>query len=268
MAVYAIGDIQGCFESLMALIAAIGFDPRSDRLWLVGDLVNRGPRSLEVLRWARSLGDRAVCVLGNHDLHLVARHAGLARARKRDRLDEVLAAPDAAELCAWLRTRPLIHTDGEHAMIHAGLLPSWSVADACALAAEVEAALAGDDWPTLVAPARDPVPAFRKDLEGLDRLRAILAPMTRIRAVSASAEATMNGQFFGPLREMPAGFVPWFDHPERRSRATCLVFGHWSQLGLMIRDDAIALDSGCVWGRSLSAVRLDDRQVFTQPAVD
>ncbi|HET6611645.1 MAG TPA: symmetrical bis(5'-nucleosyl)-tetraphosphatase [Kofleriaceae bacterium] len=268
MATYAVGDVQGCYDSLMALMSRIGFDPRADRLWLAGDLVNRGPRSLEVLRWVRSLGHRAVCVLGNHDLHLVARRAGIAPEKPRDRLDEVLAAPDSEELCDWLRTRPLIHVDGEHALVHAGLWPSWSIADACALAAEVEAALADDDWIHRIGAAGGGGPSYSASLKGEARLRAVLSVMIRIRTVTIAEPVQMNGQFSGPVNETPEGFVPWFDHPARRSRAICVVFGHWAALGALVRDDIIALDSGCVWGRELTAVRLEDQQVFSQPAID
>jgi bis(5'-nucleosyl)-tetraphosphatase (symmetrical) len=261
MATYAIGDLQGCFEPLERLVAQVGFDRARDRLWFVGDLVNRGPHSLECLRFVKSLGDAAIAVLGNHDLHLICVAEGVQDQRKRDTLDEVLAAPDRDELVAWLRTRPLFHAEGGHAMVHAGLLPQWSVKRAGALAREVEGALrAPDHRAFLEGMYGDKPDAWDEDLEGIDRLRVIVNAMTRLRV--CDDRGAMALRFKGEPDEAHAGLTPWFDIPGRRSADHVMVCGHWSALGLEIRPDLLSLDSGCVWGRCLTAVRLEDRRVF------
>jgi bis(5'-nucleosyl)-tetraphosphatase (symmetrical) len=270
MATYAIGDIQGCFDSLRALLDRCGFDPRLDRVWLAGDLVNRGPRSLEVLRWAKDLGDRAVCVLGNHDLHLLARWADVSRPRRRDTLAQVLTAPDAAELCGWLRARPLLVREGEFALVHAGLDPRWTLDEAAALAREVESALRGAGWGELLADDRGPPLPWTPELEGIERLRSIASVLTRIR--TCRADGTPCSSFSGPPDEAPAGCYPWFDHPLghplRQQPGATVVFGHWAALGYVEAPGVLALDTGCVWGGALTAVRLDDGAVFQQPAVE
>ncbi|MDW8468220.1 MAG: symmetrical bis(5'-nucleosyl)-tetraphosphatase [Burkholderiales bacterium] len=261
MATYAIGDVQGCFDELEALLARIGFDRARDRLWFVGDLVNRGPKSLEVLRFVRSLGERATVVLGNHDLHLVAQHAGVERRRADDSFDDVLAAPDADALVAWLRTRPLMHVEGGWAMVHAGLLPDWSVPKARALAREVERALAGPNYREFLAHLYGSRPARWSDaLAGWDRLRAIVNAMTRMRF--CAPDGTMDFEATG--REPPPGFRPWFEL--RSGPEPVLVFGHWSALGLALTARYCALDSGCVWGGALSALRLEDRWLVQVPS--
>jgi bis(5'-nucleosyl)-tetraphosphatase (symmetrical) len=265
MATYAIGDIQGCFDSLCALLARCGFDSRDDRVWLAGDLVNRGPGSLEVLRWARDLGDRAVCVLGNHDLHLLARGAGLAGPKRRDTLADVLAAPDADELLSWLRGQPLYHREGDVVMVHAGIDPRWSLDEAAALAAEVEAALSGDRWLEVLASDREPMVPWRPELEGASRLQSIAEVLTRLRTCRDDGQPCSS--FSGPPEEAPAGCHPWFSHPRRRSLGATVIFGHWAALGLRRGPDTWALDSGCVWGGELTALRLDDGAVFQQPAI-
>jgi bis(5'-nucleosyl)-tetraphosphatase (symmetrical) len=267
MATYAIGDIQGCYDTLQRLLDRMAFDPSSDTAWLVGDLVNRGPKSLEVLRWVKGLGSAAVAVLGNHDLHLLASAVGLRKPKRRDTLAPVLQAPDRDELIEWLRHRPLLHREGRFVMTHAGILPAWSVDDAEARAHEIEALLRGDDWAALLArtyPATPP--PWRDQLEGWERRASILAALVRMRTVRA--DGSLCDDFAGPPDSAPAGCTPWFDAPGRRTGDTCVVFGHWAALGLHLRDDLIALDSGCVWGESLSAVRLEDRAVFQHPAVD
>ena len=227
----------------------------------MGDLVNRGPDSLRCLRFVKSLGNRAITVLGNHDLHLACVAEGLQKPRKRDTLDEVLAAPDRDELLAWLRQRPLMHVEGGYALVHAGLLPEWSVARARALAGEVEARMAGSDYRELLERMYGDEPARWDDaLEGIERLRVIVNAMTRLRM--CDARGAMALKFKGDPREAAAGLTPWFDVPGRLSGDHAIVCGHWSALGLSIRPDLLSLDSGCVWGRSLSAVRLEDRAVF------
>jgi bis(5'-nucleosyl)-tetraphosphatase (symmetrical) len=261
---FAIGDIQGCMESLERLLALIEFRPDRDSLWLVGDLVNRGPRSLDVLRWARANAGSVTCVLGNHDLHLLARASG-APPRRRDTLDDVLAAPDRDELIDWLRTRPLVHIEGQWLMVHAGLHPSWTADLARQLAAEVEAELAGPRWRELVT-IEGPSAQWRPDLEGVPRWRAILSYLVRAR--TCFADGRLEPSFDGPPAQAPAGCIPWFDLPGARWRSHVPVFGHWAALGLDVAADHVALDSGCVWGRTLSAIRLDDRAVFQVKAVD
>jgi len=262
MALYAIGDIQGCMTSLERLLERIGFDPVEDRLWLVGDLVNRGPRSLDVLRWARALGDRVVCVLGNHDLHLLARAAGVAGAKKRDTLDAVLAAPDRDELIDWLRRRPLVHVEDGYLLVHAGLHPRWTAGEARALAGEIEARLASDRWREVVAelaPRSSAPAAWAPALTGGARVRAVLAYLVRVR--TCRPDGSIEPEFDGHPAEAPKGVIPWFALPNRAWTTHVAVFGHWAALGLDIAADHLALDSGCVWGESLTAIRLPQRTI-------
>jgi len=261
MATYAIGDIQGCFESLSRLLDRFRFDGDRDRLWFVGDLVNRGPDSLKTLRFVRSLGESAVCVLGNHDLHLISVAAGCARLRADDTLDEVLQAPDRDELVAWLRHRPMMHHQNQYAMVHAGLLPDWSVDSALALAQEVERALRESDYRQLLSNMYGDQPdRWDARLTGFARMRVIINAMTRMRV--CSAEGTVDLHFKGEPEDAPPGMLPWFDVPGRASRDAAVIFGHWSALGLLLRPDAIGLDTGCLWGRELSALRLEDHRLF------
>ncbi len=260
MAIYAIGDIQGCFDPLQRLLSHIDFDARRDRLLLVGDLVNRGPQSLEVLRWARGLGERVAAVLGNHDLHLLRIAAGARRLKRKDTIGDVLAAPDLDVLIDWLRHRPLMHEEPGSVMVHAGLHPKWTVEEARARAREAEAALRAGDWRERLAEAYSgsSVP-WRPDLAGAQRLRAILSIFVRLRTCTAGGRLC---DYYGPPASAPEGCVPWFDFPDRASRDACVLIGHWSTLGLLVRDDVIALDTGCVWGETLTAIRLEDRAIF------
>jgi bis(5'-nucleosyl)-tetraphosphatase (symmetrical) len=269
MATYAIGDVHGCSRTLAALLAELPLDLGRDRLWLAGDLVNRGPDSLGVLRWARDaaerMGERFVAVLGNHDLHFLARAAGVAEARRRDTLEPLLDAPDGEELAAWLRSRPLLHHEGETVLVHAGLLPDWSVEDAEACAREAEVALRGPEASRTLARYAaacgraggrgpgDPEP-------GGERTDRTLAVLTLLRTVDRHGEPCF--ELTGPPAEAPPGQVPWFEAPGRRSATARAVFGHWAALGLHLAPRVVALDSGCVWGGSLSAVRLEDCRVF------
>ena len=246
------------------MLASFPFDPARDRLLFVGDLVNRGPDSLGCLRFVKSLGDRAVSVFGNHDLHLLCVAEGVERKRKRDTLDELLGAPDRGELLAWLRERPLLHEEGGFVVVHAGLLPEWTVEKAGALAREVEARLRGADYRTFLARMYGDEPARWDDgLTGVDRLRVIVNAMTRLRV--CAGDGAMALDFKGEPGEVPRGTIPWFDIDGRRSADHTIVFGHWSALGLVQRNDVVALDSGCVWGRSLTAMRLEDRRLFQVP---
>lgn len=261
MATYAIGDLQGCFAPLGRLFEQVRFDPSRDRAWFVGDLVNRGPDSLRCLRFVRSLGDAAVAVLGNHDLHLLCVAEGIQKRKARDTLDDVLAAPDRDELLAWLRHRPLFHADRGHALVHAGLIASWSVKRAGELAREVEATLRGPGYREFLERMYGDEPdAWDDGLRGVERLRVIVNAMTRMRV--CDERGAMVLRFKGEPDEACAGWTPWFDMPGRRSADTVVVCGHWSALGLEIRPDLLSLDSGCVWGRCLTAVRLEDRRVF------
>jgi bis(5'-nucleosyl)-tetraphosphatase (symmetrical) len=261
MATYAIGDVQGCFDELQALFARIGFDATRDRLWFVGDLVNRGPKSLEVLRTVRALGDRAVVVLGNHDLHLVCLYEGHARRREEDTLDGLLEAPDAGELIGWLRTRPLMHVEADYAMVHAGLLPGWSIEQARARAREVEEALAAPRYREFLAHMYGSLPDRWSDsLTGWDRLRVVVNAMTRMRF--CTREGVM--EFHAKGAEPPPGFAPWFALRAGRAEPA-IVCGHWSALGLKLEARLAALDTGCVWGGALSALRLEDRRLYQVP---
>ena len=261
MATYAVGDIQGCHVELMQLLDQIAFDPSLDKLWLVGDLVNRGPDSLAVLRLVKSLGDSAVTVLGNHDLHLLAVAEGLAELNQNDTLDEILDAPDRVELLRWLRQQRLLHAQDGYVLVHAGLLPQWSVAQAKNLAHEVEAALRGDDYVTFLAQMYGNTPhRWNDSLLGYDRLRVIVNALTRMRICTEAGE--MEFKFKSEVENIPAGYMPWFNVAHRASRDATAIVGHWSALGLMITEKIIALDTGCLWGGPLSAIRLEDRRLF------
>lgn len=261
MATYAIGDVQGCFDELQALLVRLAFDARRDRLWFVGDLVNRGPKSLEVLRFVRDLGERAVSVLGNHDLHLVCVFEGHEKPDRSDTLDPVLDARDARELVDWLRTRPMMHVERNYAMVHAGLLPQWTIAIAGSLAREVERALAAPNYGEFLAHMYGAAPdRWEETLVGWDRLRVLVNAMTRMRF--CTREGRMNVRAKG--REAPSGFLPWFDARPLRDEPP-IVCGHWSTLGLKLTARVAAIDTGCVWGGSLTALRLDDRVLMQLP---
>lgn len=261
MATYAIGDIQGCFASLEALLVRCNVDLKNDRLWLVGDLVNRGPRSLETLRFVRDLGSAAITVLGNHDLYLLMVAEGFGKRGKGDTLDDILDAPDRDELLDWLRHQPLCHVENGFCLVHAGLLPQWTAARASKLAGEVEQALIAPNYRKFMANLWGSEPAvWADDLEGWPRLRVIVNAMTRMRFCSPAG--VMEFRTKGELDNAPAGYLPWFQVPGRKSADTVLVTGHWSALGLRVEPNLLALDSGCLWGRQLTAVRLEDRAVF------
>ena len=267
MATYAIGDLQGCYDPLCRLLDYISFDQAIDRVWLVGDLVNRGPQSLEVLRFVKSLGASATVVLGNHDLHLLMQSEGYGKASKEDTFHDVLGAADRDELLGWLRSQPLFHVEGEWAMVHAGLLPGWTVAQAKALSDEASAALTAASFRDFLANMWGSEPAaWRDDLAGWDRLRVVVNAMTRMRYMTADGamEFRAAGNKAPPDRG-PQGCLPWFAVPGRASADHSMLCGHWSALGFREEGNLIALDTGCLWGGSLTAVRLDDRRVFRQP---
>jgi len=258
MATYAIGDIQGCYRELCQLLEAVNFGD-ADRLWLTGDLVNRGPESLATLRLIKALGARALSVLGNHDLHLLAVAHG-QRATPKDTLDEVLAAPDRDELLHWLAQQPLLHRDRElgYALVHAGIPPQWKLKHAERYAAEVEAVLRSEQAPAFYAAMYGNQPARWDDaLAGVERLRLITNYLTRMRFCRADGTlelATKTG-----ANQPPAGYRAWFLHPARKSPRQRILFGHWAALeGQSANPRCIALDGGCVWGGELTALCLED----------
>jgi bis(5'-nucleosyl)-tetraphosphatase (symmetrical) len=261
MSRYAIGDIQGCHAEFCQLLDMIGFAPGADSLWLVGDLVNRGPGSLAVLREVKALGASAVTVLGNHDLHLLTVAAGHTRPHRRDTIAPILAAPDRDELLAWVRSWPLVVADGDHLLVHAGLLPQWTPENALAVSRDVQAELAGDAHDAFLATLYGDEPtAWRYDLERYDRLRLIVNACTRMRY--CKADGTMEFREKRGPGHAPEGFRPWFAHENRASAVSTVVCGHWSAYELVLAPNLMMLDSGCLWGGTLTAVRLEDRRVF------
>jgi bis(5'-nucleosyl)-tetraphosphatase (symmetrical) len=267
MATYAIGDVQGCYLELQSLLNNISFDAQTDQLWFVGDLVNRGSHSLEVLRLVKSLGDAAITVLGNHDLHLLAVAAGVAKPHPSDTLDDILHAPDREELLDWLRHRPLLHVENNYAMVHAGLLPNWTIDQAAQLAHEVEAQLRSAHYVDFFQNMYGNQPnAWDKKLTGHKRTRLIVNALTRMRVCTLQGE--MDFKFKGEAQNIPRDYYPWFTLPQRASRDTTVIFGHWSALGLRQQDNIIALDTGCLWGGTLTAIRLADRHIFQVECAD
>jgi bis(5'-nucleosyl)-tetraphosphatase (symmetrical) len=261
VSIYALGDIQGCDVALGRMLEAVAFDPSRDRLWLVGDLVNRGPSSLAVLRRVMAMGQAAITVLGNHDLHLLAVAEGFRKPHRSDTLDGVLAAPDRQEILDWLRHRSLMHAEGEYAMVHAGLLPGWTTPQALALAREVEAVLRGPDHHWFLGHMYGNQPArWDEALTGLERFRVVVNAMTRMRV--CTPDGAMEFAFKGQPEQSPAGYLPWFAVPGRASLDRTIICGHWSALGLRLEERLLALDSGCLWGGTLSAVRLEDRRLY------
>lgn len=267
MAIYAIGDVQGCHTELVSLLEKVAFDPDSDELWFVGDLVNRGAESLAVLRLVKSLGDRAITVLGNHDLHLLAVAEGATESHPSDTLDEILDAPDSDELLTWLRNQRMLHVAEGFVLVHAGLLPGWTITQAMQLAHEVENELRGKDHVKFFNNMYGNQPsAWDDDLTGYKRLRVITNALTRMRICTSQGE--MEFKFKGEQHKIPAGYMPWFDVPRRASYDATVIFGHWSALGLVVEKNLIALDTGCLWGGPLTAIRLEDRKVFQVPSAN
>ena len=268
MPTYAIGDLQGCHSRLLALLAHIdasqsttadGAEDDPPQYIFVGDIVNRGPQSLETLRCLHALGPRVRMVLGNHDLHLLAAASGLRKAGRNDTLAPILQAPDRDALLAWLRRQPLALLQANHLVVHAGVLPQWSVTQTLALADEVSQVLQGPHWLDFLANMYGNQPARWNDaLAGHERLRCIVNALTRMRYCTPEGEMILDDA----KPALAHGALPWFDLPGRRSADTTVVFGHWSALGLQLRDNLIGLDTGCLWGGKLTAVRLEDRALF------
>lgn len=255
---WVIGDLQGCLDPVLSLVERL---PAKAPIWLTGDLINRGPRSLDTLRWVIAQGSRVRTILGNHDLHLLSIALGIRKPHRNDTYDDILNAPDRADLIDWLRSQPLAHYEYGWLMVHAGVLPQWTVSKALALAEEVSAVLRGPHWTKFIPAMYGNEPSqWRDTLGGDERLRIIVNALTRLRFCDRDGRmefATKEG-----VGAAPPGFMPWFDVPARATADTPIVFGHWSALGLINRPDLVAIDTGCVWGRQLSAVRLCDRAVM------
>lgn len=270
MATWAIGDLHGCFDSLEQLLERIDLDRERDTLWLVGDLVNRGPRSLATLRWARdtaeAMGERFVAVLGNHDLHFLARWAGLADPKAKDTLDELLADPAVDELAEWLARRPFLHRDGDRLLVHAGLLPQWSLDEATRWAGRLAERMSdASARRQLLDPPSTELVKPRPDLDEASGLRLALDTFVKLRCCSADGVLC---RFTGPPLEAPPGCIPWFAVPRRRHAQATVVFGHWAAMGLRVEPRLLALDSACVWGRQMTAIRLEDRYIVQVEAVE
>lgn len=260
MAIYAVGDVQGCALHLEELLEKVDFDLDQDTLWLTGDLVNRGPHSLETIRLVRGLGDRAITVLGNHDLHFLAVSAGIRVARQGDTLNPIIKSPDFEEIVFWMRHLPLMHCDRslKTLMVHAGVYPGWKRKQALGYASEVEAVLRSDQHSRLLKKMYGGKPQqWRSDLRGWSRLRFIINAFTRMRF--CDQKRNLDFLHKGPPGSQPPSFVPWFEHNGLKCGNWRIVFGHWSALGYLQNGRAICLDSGCVWGGSLTAVKLDER---------
>lgn len=261
MNTFVIGDIQGCcdqLEQLLQLIFAVDADAR---ILFAGDLVNRGPKSLEALRLVKNMGARAETVLGNHDLHLLAIAHGIRPQHRSDTLNDILSAPDREELLDWLRHRPLAILEQDHLLVHAGIFPQWTAAQTMALAQEVQDILRGPDWLDFLSQMYGNTPSqWNDNLQGVERWRCIINGLTRMRF--CSADGIMDFANKEGMQGAPEGYLAWFDVPDRKSKATSVVFGHWSTLGLLLRPNLISLDTGCVWGGKLTAISLNDRQLI------
>ncbi|HWP18018.1 MAG TPA: symmetrical bis(5'-nucleosyl)-tetraphosphatase [Burkholderiaceae bacterium] len=254
--IYLVGDLQGCCDALRRLLAAVAFSPSRDRLYVLGDLVNRGPCSLEVLRLLRGLGDAATCLLGNHDLHLLAVAEGLRTPHRNDTVHDVLAAPDRQALLEWIRHRRMAVQEHGWLMVHAGVAPAWDAALTMGLAGEVEDCLRAAAYRDFLQEMYGNEPArWGDDLRGHDRLRNVVNTLTRIRFCTADGDMEFAAK--ESAAKAPEGYMPWFDVPGRRTAGTPIAFGHWSTLGLVQRPDLLALDTGCVWGGHLTAARID-----------
>lgn len=265
MATFAVGDIQGCYDELRTLLDTIRFDPAVDRMWFVGDLVNRGPKSLKTLRFVKSLGKSAICVLGNHDLHLLSLALVGSAPVGSGSLDRILRASDRDELIDWLRHRPLAHYDKKlnSLMVHAGVIPEWTVKDVLTHAHEVELVLRGDQSEAFLSVMYGKKPDLWSDkLTGNDRLRFITNCLTRIRFRKRDGRLDFDEKL-GP-KHAAKGLTPWFKAPKRKTAKTRIVFGHWSMLGLIDKPNLLALDTGCVWGGALTAVQLEEDRVLIE----
>jgi bis(5'-nucleosyl)-tetraphosphatase (symmetrical) len=255
MTIYAIGDIQGCFDELQKLLDVISFNETTDQLWFAGDLVNRGPKSLETLRFVKGLGDSAVTVLGNHDMHLLAASCVQKIANKKDALSQVLDAPDRDELIHWLRHRPLFHHNDDFCLVHAGLPPQWDLKKTKKMAAIAEKALRAPDYQVFLKQMYGNKPnVWSSNLKGISRLRFIINCFTRMRYCDASGRLDFANT--GPVGSQPKGLMPWFEVPKRKNADMRVIFGHWSTLGYYEGPNCYAIDTGCLWGGQLTAIKL------------
>jgi bis(5'-nucleosyl)-tetraphosphatase (symmetrical) len=260
MATYAIGDIQGCFYAFQALLKKLNFDAKKDQLWLVGDLINRGTGSLEVLRWCFEHQDSLRIVLGNHDLHALAVAHGIRNAHRSDTLQGIFDAVDGLQLLVWLRNQPLMVYEQGYAMVHAGLLPQWTITEALNYAKEVEFVLHGSHYVDFLKHMYGNQPdIWQNDLAGYDRLRLITNAFTRLRV--CSAQGVLNFDFKGEMQDIPADDMPWFEVATRKSKGQAIICGHWSALGLYQKEGIYALDSGCLWGGQLTALCLESKAI-------
>jgi bis(5'-nucleosyl)-tetraphosphatase (symmetrical) len=259
--IFVIGDVQGCYDQLVALIAKIdAIDPQA-RLLFAGDLVNRGPKSLETLRLAKSLGTRADTVLGNHDLHLLAVTCDARSLHRSDTLDAILKAEDREDLLHWLRHRPMAIELNDGLLVHAGVYANWDKTKTRQLAQEIESELRGDNWQNLLSTMYGNTPTLWNDqLQGAKRQRCIINALTRMRF--CHADGSMDFDLKEGAAKAPEHLAPWFDLANRQTQDCTVIFGHWSTLGLVLRENVISLDTGCVWGGQLTAVRLSDRLVL------
>lgn len=262
MATYAIGDIQGCYDPLCRLLEKVKFDQSIDRLWFAGDLVNRGPKSLETLRLVKGLGDTAVTVLGNHDIHLLALHYGVRKRKEKDStLQQTLDADDADELIGWLQSRPLVHIEGNTILVHAGVHPHWNISTLYAVKQELEHTISDlKTKKSLSALYGNTRGSWQSAEESPHRLRYALNVLTRMRYCESNA--IPEYQCAEPPGNQPDHLVPWFEIPNPSLQDYTILFGHWAALGFHHYHNVYALDSGCVWGNALTALRLDDKQVF------
>jgi bis(5'-nucleosyl)-tetraphosphatase (symmetrical) len=268
MATYAVGDVQGCYGALSCVLERAGFERARDHLWLVGDLVNRGPESLDVLRFVHSLGNRARVVLGNHEIHLLAVAAGERRLKPSDTLDAILAAPDRPVLLGWLAQQPLLYVDRDvgYCMSHAGIPPQWDLVEAQAMAQEAERWLALHGYGQIATPSREEAVELAPGQDEATRARVIVSYFTRMRVCTPSG--VLDLRFKGPADQAPPGHLPWFAHSARKTANERIVFGHWAALeGKVDAANVFALDTGCAWGRSLTLMRLDDERRFSCPCV-
>jgi bis(5'-nucleosyl)-tetraphosphatase (symmetrical) len=268
MATYAIGDIQGCAKTLLALLETLKFNSDVDQLWLTGDLVNRGPDSLKVLRYIYSIKESVKMVLGNHDLHLLAVASGVGTISADDSIYDILNAPDRCDLLEWLRQQPLFFKDGGYAMVHAGILPTWNFTKAKALSLEIEALLQSDRYIDLLANMRGSKPSsWSEELAGWERCRVLVNAFTRLR-ICDKKTGHMDFSYKGPYNTIPEPSAAWFDLPTERPADVTLICGHWSALGVHLKSNLASLDSGCIWGGPLTAYCLDTREITQTPNQD
>ncbi|MCK5876954.1 MAG: symmetrical bis(5'-nucleosyl)-tetraphosphatase [Candidatus Marithrix sp.] len=266
MSTYAIGDIQGCYDNLQHLLEIINFNPNQDTLWFVGDLVNRGPKSLEVLRFIKNLGKNAITVMGNHDLHLLAIASGNSKLKEKDTLADILIAPDREELIQWLRFRPFWHYDShlKLGLVHAGVLPQWNLTQINQRAKEIETVMQGEKYHQFLANMYGDEPnKWSKKLQDWDRLRFITNCFTRLRYCNVEGKLNLKKKNSPTFTKQNSEQHPWFTWPNQHN--TQIIFGHWATLGYYDKHNVYAIDTGCVWGGALTTLRIEDKKIFSVP---